>query len=303
MIKQTLLAGALAFASVPAHAAAITVIGGGVYLTGKIEANDNIKFFSSTVTAHLPKGTKVYLDSLGGDVGAGLGIANTIRAEHYETVVERGKTCASMCGLIWLAGAQRWWSPDAHIGFHAIYETGTKAISATGNAVVGAYLARLGFSEAAVRYFTQASPDSMTWLTQADAFHIGLAYNSADVRGPRNFIPPSGPSTCPIGEKWLWNGHGYECMKQYYSTPRAIQLDNPNFSPRCSYSVGGVCQNKVEPVVPKLPGREWCGDRYCSDREKMQYLQQLGKDLERLRKNDLVQREFDQWLRDRGLKN
>ena len=62
------------------------------------------------------------------------------------------------------------------IGFHAAYqEKGGMALeNGMANALVGAYLNSLGLSSSAVSYITHAAPNSMQWLTVADAEAIGI---------------------------------------------------------------------------------------------------------------------------------
>jgi hypothetical protein len=62
----------------------------------------------------------------------------------------------------------------AEIGFHAAYNADTGQETGVGNALVGAYLARIGLSDAAVVYITQAAPKSMTWLSVAEANKRGI---------------------------------------------------------------------------------------------------------------------------------
>jgi hypothetical protein len=62
----------------------------------------------------------------------------------------------------------------AHIGFHAAYLRGTDQESGVANALLGAYLNQIGFSDTAIFYVTQAPPTSMTLLTIADAKRFGI---------------------------------------------------------------------------------------------------------------------------------
>jgi hypothetical protein len=63
-------------------------------------------------------------------------------------------------------------SPQARIGFHAASMEGQE--TGLGNTLVGAYLNKIGLPYAAVIYITKASPDSMTWLSVADAEKSGI---------------------------------------------------------------------------------------------------------------------------------
>jgi hypothetical protein len=109
----------------------------------------------------------VRLNSGGGDLAAGLSIGEQVRAHGKDTttLVFAESRCASVCGLIWLAGNFRYAYEGAKIGFHSAYYASNGKVTAEGNALVGAYLSRLGFSNAAITYLTSAPPDSMQWLS------------------------------------------------------------------------------------------------------------------------------------------
>jgi cell division septation protein DedD len=62
----------------------------------------------------------------------------------------------------------------ARIGFHAAYNAASGQETGLGNALVGAYLTRIGLPYSAVIYITKASPNSMTWLSLADAKRQGI---------------------------------------------------------------------------------------------------------------------------------
>jgi hypothetical protein len=49
------------------------------------------------------------------------------------------------------------------------------SISAPGNALVGSYMAKLGFSDLAIVYATEAGPADMRWLTPQNASFLGIA--------------------------------------------------------------------------------------------------------------------------------
>jgi TPR repeat protein len=118
----------------------------------------------------------VVLSSEGGNVYAALEIAKAIRLKGFPTIVPEGHRCASACALAWLAGQTRFMGPDAEIGFHAVYEMndGKPTERGAANALVGAYLNSLGFSEAAIYYITSSPPEGMNWLTPEAAVTFGI---------------------------------------------------------------------------------------------------------------------------------
>jgi uncharacterized protein len=63
---------------------------------------------------------------------------------------------------------------ESRIGFHAAYDKNSGKETGVGNALVGAYLNKIGLPYSAVVYITQASPDSMTWLSVVDAERQGI---------------------------------------------------------------------------------------------------------------------------------
>src|SRR5262249_34844701 len=84
--------------------------------------------------------------------------------------------CASACALAWLGGTPRIMATNAQVGFHAAYiiRGGQPLETGGGNALVGAYLNRIGLSHSAVLYITQSAPTSMTWLNAGDASQHGI---------------------------------------------------------------------------------------------------------------------------------
>lgn len=124
------------------------------------------------------------LASRGGNLFAAVRIGEVIREKRFTTVVPDKETCASACALIWLAGAKRYAWNTARIGFHGAFDKNTLQLSGPGNAVVGAYLNKLGLSYEAMIYMTAASPTDMTWLHSADAKRLGIAADVLDDLNP-----------------------------------------------------------------------------------------------------------------------
>jgi hypothetical protein len=143
-----------------------------VRITGPIASGDY-----DHVAAMLKGGlvNRVELDSDGGALGEALAIGRLIYKKKLDTVVADGKTCASACGIIWLAGRHRVIEGAGRVGFHAIYlNDGSQDISSDGNALVGAYFNGLGLSTDAIVYLTHAKPTDMRWFTPADAWYLAI---------------------------------------------------------------------------------------------------------------------------------
>jgi hypothetical protein len=87
--------------------------------------------------------------------------------------------------------------PGARIGFHAAYNASSGQETGVGNALVGAYLTRIGLPYSAVIYITQAAPDSMTWLNLSEAQQQGIEVTlleTPDTGRVAPLISPTGPS-------------------------------------------------------------------------------------------------------------
>jgi hypothetical protein len=124
-------------------------------------------------------GGGVLYKSNGGDLFAGLRIGEMIRERGLETAVSYDATCASACALAWLGGTKRYMFAESKIGFHAAYivEDSEAKESGLGNALVGAYLTRIGLSVETVVFATSAKPDEMNWLNYFDASGVGITAN------------------------------------------------------------------------------------------------------------------------------
>ena len=174
----TLVFGILSTAA--ADAATISVQQSGsvaaiVTVQGTLEARDGERFFAKI--APLTTAT-VRLQGSGGSVLAGIQIGETIRLKNMETIVPAGGRCASACALAWLGGTRRFLASGARVGLHSASDPKSGHVSGTGNALLGAYLNRLGLSYSTVAYLVQAAPDSITWLGIADAKRLGIEVNS-----------------------------------------------------------------------------------------------------------------------------
>ena len=131
-----------------AFAADIKNFGDGVVLiSGDIVPGDSSKFIN--IALQLDKGV-VVLISEGGNLKDGLELGKAIRMKGFATYVPAGQVCASVCGLIWLAGTPRCMSARARIGFHAAYFSDLGQIASGGNALAGSYLSKLNLNETAI---------------------------------------------------------------------------------------------------------------------------------------------------------
>ena len=63
---------------------------------------------------------------------------------------------------------------EARVGFHAAYDADTGKESGAANAVIGAFLNKIGLPYSAIIYITQTAPTSMTWLQLDEAVARGI---------------------------------------------------------------------------------------------------------------------------------
>jgi len=163
-----------------------------VTVTGTFENSDIEQF--KTKTSLLSKALVAFVSN-GGSLNAGIEIGTMLRLKGFASFVPDGARCASACALAWLGGAKRLMGPTAQVGFHAAYimRDGVPSESSTGNALVGAYLNRIGLNRAVI-YLTQAAPQDMTWLNLGDAERLGIVSapdrRGADVAAPVSSSPP-----------------------------------------------------------------------------------------------------------------
>ena len=135
----------------------------------------------------------VALQSDGGSIITAIEIGKAIRLKQYSTLVPSDLYCASACALIWLAGNERFMDATSRVGFHAAFDTSDGKVSSVANALVGAYLNQLGLGPAAIAYITQASPQSMQWLTAHDANAVGIDVSLLKQTSGSPALPPAMP--------------------------------------------------------------------------------------------------------------
>lgn len=166
-----------------------------ILVSGEFLAGDDQKFKNLAITVDQ---AVVVLEGPGGLAYVGMEIGRTIAIKGFLTLVPERTICASSCALAWLAGSSRAFYPTSLIGFHAVHTTqsGQSDISSAGNALVGSYLQQLGLNSRTIVYVTETQPNSMRWLTAADAQAIGLdvlAMGVEEIETSRHKIEPNYP--------------------------------------------------------------------------------------------------------------
>ena len=142
-----------------------------ITLEGDLVEGDDRKFVDAALTN--PDALVVF-HSNGGNLFAGIEIGKAIRLKGYTTLVPEEMRCASACALAWLGGRVRAMGTTAQVGFHAASNVKDGKVTSAGNALIGAYLSQLGLPSAAVVYITEPPPESIRWLTAADAQQYGI---------------------------------------------------------------------------------------------------------------------------------
>ena len=168
-----------------------------ITVAGTIKDGDAERF--EEVAAAITGQALVVLSSPGGLVKDGLIIGIAIRRHGYATGVPDSAVCSSICGLMWLAGEPRYISPSSKVGFHAAFRVDDGRESGQANALIGAYLSKLGLSYDAIAYMTDAPPDEMRWLTPVDAekYHITYSLIRPSRAEPQPFMPEATPNRPP----------------------------------------------------------------------------------------------------------
>jgi hypothetical protein len=166
MFRKLLLAATALVVPLAAQAADITLRKDKtgrpmVVINGDIQFGDHDKFVR--VAGRSPPSTIIALNSEGGVLIDALQIGHDIRNKRFWTVA--GSVCASACAYIWLAGIERGAFDDSQIGFHNVYNADTNEATGAGNAVLGAYLTKLGFSYNTIIYMTSAKAAEMEWFS------------------------------------------------------------------------------------------------------------------------------------------
>lgn len=178
-------------------------------LKGKISQGDAAVFNAATAPY---KHVILVLDSPGGNLIEGLEIGRAVHQREMATGVAENMVCASACALIWAAGSYKAMAPNSLIGFHAAWENsdGETVVSSVGNALVGAYLQSIGFTETGIVFATIAGPDEINWMTIVDAQDAGLDVRLMDRNGKMiaRSIPNKDefkklPLKLPTGYRWI----------------------------------------------------------------------------------------------------
>ena len=195
-----------------------------IVIYGRISPETESAF---TAAAARNRGARVILNSGGGSLMPALNIGRQIRENRMQTHVPDSSGCFSACSLIWLAGTERHIGLGARIGFHAAYvaqQGGPGQVSSSGNAVIGAYLSRLGYNDGAIRLFTAAPPNQIVVVKPNQFQQNGVAVRQTALRLPN----PSGEGPMMAGAgsfAGIWVGQ-YQCGKETVTARMSVREES-----------------------------------------------------------------------------
>src|SRR5262249_34706607 len=164
---------------------------------GNIEVGDEKTFREKVGVLADPEKVVVTLTSDGSEFVTAFLVGDHIRLTGMTTFVPTGKTCASACAFLWLAGRPRTFGGGARIGFHGVYVARTGQQPSVPNALLGTYLGYLGLGYDAVVWMVPAQPGAMHWLTAESAKKYGIAYQPLSLPRAAPLAPASRPEQLP----------------------------------------------------------------------------------------------------------
>jgi hypothetical protein len=176
-----------------------------IRVSGHIQQADFATFQSLTENVD-PATTLVIVTGRGGNLVAGIGMG--LRIRQKKLIVGAMSDCTSSCALTWIGGApgrKFFYQSRPFLGltllcFYQASEFMHGPPSAAGNALIGKYLATLGYSRDMVEWATTADPNHRLCLGPelAKKFDIDLWYNTEDdqhytLPGNHGLLPTTTP--------------------------------------------------------------------------------------------------------------
>lgn len=188
-----------------------------IYIDGEITPALLRQLAASLASNQLERGT-IYLNSVGGDLQAGLELGEFIRKSGFNTAIgRRGATygkalpgsCQSACLMTFAGGVYRFAEPRSYFGIHRFYArtAGSEdlALGQVISAAITGYLLRMGVSPALFEQMVNAGA-SPRKLAVEDALKLNLVNNGVL---PVNWsIVGRGGKVFLQGEQRTWNGTG-----------------------------------------------------------------------------------------------
>jgi hypothetical protein len=130
----------------------------------------------STIPSSRP--ITVTLTGPGGSLIESIAIGTRIRERRAKTFAYG--VCASACAYVWLSGSSRGINTETELGFHGAYTFDGRSayVDATSNAILGAYLAKLGYGIDVIAFVTRTELQEFTWMKASDARKLGIQFVS-----------------------------------------------------------------------------------------------------------------------------
>jgi len=188
-----------------------------IYIDGEITPTLPRQLASALASNRIERGT-IYINSVGGDLHAGMELGEFIRREGFNTAIGRkghsyGKpvpgSCQSACLMTFAGGVYRFADPNTFFGIHRFYSRSATAqdlaLGQVVSAAITGYLMRLGVSPALFERMVNAGATPQR-LAVDEALKLNLANNgvlpvSWDIIG-------KGGKVYLQGEQRTWNGTG-----------------------------------------------------------------------------------------------
>jgi hypothetical protein len=157
--------------------------------------------------------------------------------------------------LAWLGGMPRYMASDGKVGFHVAFvdQNGTKLVSGQANAILGAYLTRIGLPVSAVLYVTQAAPDAVTWLTPESAKQYGIDVLSDLPHMPQSAVKPEHPPSAPTAKRSYWSHNGSVVYLQADGSSRKFFYHQPRDGMLHAGATPGSLLFEGERTAPSIP--------------------------------------------------
>jgi uncharacterized phage-associated protein len=143
-----------------------------ISISGEIDSGDDEKLSESLQAAQnkrLEIGF-INLNSPGGIVSAGAGMARIIRNRQIKTRVKAGSTCASACFMLFAAGKERYAESGARIGVHSAVnqQLGETKDAKSTTIDMARFLSELDVPPGIIGKVVTTKPDQIAWLTNDD---------------------------------------------------------------------------------------------------------------------------------------
>jgi hypothetical protein len=166
-----------------------------VYIYGTIDANAPSRFESMMRSGKVPNGSDIYLNSVGGDIHAGITLGKLFRSGSMVThlgtprpklrsasSVVKTAVCSDACAYAYLGGVYRWAPAGSdRIGFPMHYiadpQPGNANQTAQAPDEVASYLQDMGINAKVLAQSSSASGSGEVWLNADQMLATGLANN------------------------------------------------------------------------------------------------------------------------------